>query len=92
MLYMHRSEIPVKAGGMLIADMVGLPVIHAEGGERLGEITEVSEVAGRRLYSVKTSHGVALVPDVPEFIKEIDEELGMRIMPIPGLLDEADEV
>lgn len=91
-LYMHRDDIPVREGDMLLADMIGLAVIHAVTGERLGEICDVSEVAGRRLYSVKTQHGVALLPDVPEFIKEIDESRGMLVLPIPGLLDEADEV
>ena len=33
-----------------------------------------------------------LIPDVPEFIKEISEEGGMLVLPIPGLFDEADEV
>lgn len=91
-IYMHRDDIPVAEGDMLLADMIGLPVVHAETGERIGEITEVSEVAGRRLYSVKTQHGVAYLPDVAEFIKEIDETVGMRVLPIPGLFDEADEV
>jgi 16S rRNA processing protein RimM len=91
-IYMHRDDIPVKGGAMLLADMIGLPVLHAETRELIGEIKEINEIAGRRMYSVKTQHGVSLLPDVPEFIKEITAEGGMLVLPIPGLFDEADEV
>lgn len=92
LLYLHRSDIPVKKGELLLADMIGLPVIHAESGVRLGEISDVSDVAGRRMYTVRTEKGEVLLPDVPEFIKEIDGEGGMRVLPIPGFFDEDYEI
>lgn len=92
MLYLHRSDIPVAKGQMLIADMIGLPVIHAESGEVLGAISDVSDVAGRRIYTVRCGEREAFIPDVPEFIKEIDESRGMSVLPIPGLLDDDYEV
>ena len=91
-IYLHRSDIPVQRGAMLLADMIGLPVRRAESGELLGELSDVSDVAGRRIYSVKTERGDVLIPDVPEFIKEISEEGGLIIDPIPGFFDEADEI
>ena len=90
-LYLHRSDVPLKKGAMFIADMIGLPVFHKETGERLGTLSDVSDVAARRIYTVKTERGDVLLPDVPEFIKEIGEE-GMWVLPIPGFFDEADEV
>ena len=90
--YLNREDIPLAKGAMFIADMIGLPVVHAESGESLGEISEISDIAGRRIYTVKHQGRDVLIPDVPEFIKEISEEGGMRVMPIPGLFDEADEV
>jgi 16S rRNA processing protein RimM len=92
LIYLHRDDIPVKKGAMLIADMIGLPVYHKESGEPLGEITDISDVAGRRIYTVKYQGKDVLIPDVPEFIKEISEEGGMAVLPIPGLFDSADEV
>ena len=92
MLYFHREDIPVPKGAVLIADMIGLPVIHAETGETLGEISDVSDVAGRRIYTVKTAGEDVLLPDVIDFIKEISEEGGMKVLPIPGFFDKADEV
>ena len=91
-IYLSREDIPVAKGAMLIADMIGLPVYHAESGDLLGEIGDVSDVAGRRIYTVKTSGGDVLLPDVKEFIKEISEEGGMKVLPIPGFFDAADEV
>ena len=90
--YLHREDIPLPEGAMFIADMIGLAVYHAESGESLGEISDVSDVAGRRIYSVKHEGREVLIPDVPEFIKEISEEKGMAVLPIPGLFDSADEV
>ncbi|MBO7196545.1 MAG: 16S rRNA processing protein RimM [Clostridia bacterium] len=92
MFYLNREDVPLPKGAMFIADMIGLPVFHAESGESLGEISDVSDVAGRRIYTVKYQGREVLIPDVPEFIKEISEERGMAIMPIPGLFDDADEV
>lgn len=90
--YLDREDIPLPKGAMFIADMIGLPVIHAESGEDLGKIADVSDVAGRRIYTVKYQGREILIPDVPEFIKEINEEKGMSVLPIPGLFDNADEV
>ena len=91
-IYLHRDDIPMTKGAMLIADMIGLAVYHAESGESLGEISDISDVAGRRIYTVKYEGKEVLLPDVPEFIKEISEERGMAVLPIPGLFDSADEV
>ena len=92
LIYLYREDIPVAKGAMLIADMIGLPVFHAESGESLGQLSDVSDVAGRRIYTVKYQGREVLIPDVPEFIKEISEERGMAVLPIPGLFDTADEV
>ena len=90
--YLDREDVPLPEGAMFIADMIGLPVVHAESGESLGEIAEINDIAGRRIYTVKYQGREVLIPDVPEFIKEISEDRGMRVLPIPGLFDEADEV
>lgn len=91
-LYLHRDSIPVSKGAMLIADMVGLPVYHAESGELLGHISDVDDTRAGRLYSIKTEGGIVLLPGVDEFVKEISEEGGMKVLPIPGFFDDGDEV
>ena len=91
-VYLHRDDIPVAKGAMLIADMIGLPVYHAESGESLGKISEVNDIGGRRIYTVATERGDVLLPSVPEFIKEINEDRGMAVLPIPGFFDDEYEV
>ena len=91
LLYLHRSDIPVAKGEMLLADMIGLAVYHSESGEPLGELSDVSDVGGRRIYTVRYKGRDVLIPGVKEFIKEIDAERGVRVLPIPGFFDD-DEV
>lgn len=86
-LYLHRSDIPVKEGQMLLADMIGLPVIDADTGRVYGEISAVEDVPRGLLYTIKTEGGDVYFPSVPEFIKEIDPERGMLIRPIAGFFD-----
>lgn len=89
-VYLKRDDVPKAKGAMFLSEMIGLPVFHAESGERLGEIVDINEVSGRRLYTVKVAGVERMIPDVKEFIKEISEN-GMRILPIPGLLSD-DEI
>ena len=91
-LYAKREDLKLAPGVMLIAEMIGLPVYHAQSGEKLGEISDVDDTKAGRLYSIKTEGGVVLLPGVPEFVKEISEEGGMKVLPIPGFFDEGDEV
>ena len=86
-IYLHRDDIPVAKGQMLLADMVGLAVIDANTGAEYGEITEVTDVPRGLLYTIKTPTGDVYYPSGKEFIKEIDEEKGMFITPIPGFFD-----
>jgi len=91
-LYLHRDDLKLPEGVMFIADMIGLPVIDADDGRLYGEIADISDATGRRIYTVRTGDGKeVLIPGVQEFIKEIDPD-GMRISPIPGFFDAADEV
>lgn len=92
MIYLDRNDVPLANGAMFIADMIGLPVFHSESGAALGKISDVSDVAGRRIYTVRYEGRDVMIPDVPEFIKEISEAGGMKVLPIPGLFDDTDEV
>ncbi len=91
-IFLHRSDIPVKRGAMLIQDMIGLPVVHAESGKQLGVLKSVDSAPRSQIYTVSTSYGDVLLPAVPEFIKEIDSERGIFVLPIPGFFNETDEV
>ena len=51
-MYLHRDDIPLRPGQMLLADMIGLPVTDAKTGVVLGKITEVTEVPRGLLYTI----------------------------------------
>ena len=86
-LYLHRDDIPVPKGAMLIADMIGLPVVDFDTGRIYGEISDVRDGVRYKLYTVKTDSGEVILPGVDEFIKEITEERGLLVRPIPGFFD-----
>ena len=83
-LYLHREDIPIKAGATLISDMIGLPVIDIDTGRVYGTLSEVNEGVSSKLYTVKCDTGDVLIPGVSEFIKEIDVERGVFVRLIPG--------
>lgn len=87
LLFARREDIPVPEGGHFIADLIGLPVIHADTGERLGELVRVDSRGHADLYTVKTARGEELLPAVPQFIIRVDIEEGVFVRPIEGLLD-----
>ena len=87
-LYLHRDDIPVADGDMLIQDMIGLPVVDYNDGTVYGEIVDVYDGAASRIYTIKTKKGEVLYPAVAEFVKEITEEQGVLITPIPGFFDD----
>lgn len=87
-LYLHRSDIPLKRGEMLLADMIGLPVIDFDTGVRYGVISDVSDAVRGMIYTINTDDGKeVLFPSNREFVKEIDAERGMFIHTIPGFFD-----
>lgn len=86
-LYLRREDIPVSKGAMLIADMIGLPVVDFDTGKVYGEISDVRDGVRYKLYTVKTDSGEVILPGVDEFIKEITEERGLLVRPIPGFFD-----
>ncbi|MBQ8689792.1 MAG: 16S rRNA processing protein RimM [Clostridia bacterium] len=87
-LYLHRNDIPVPKGAMLIADMIGLPVLDFDTGAVYGRVSDVTDGVRYKLFTVVTEEGrEVILPGVDEFIKEISEEGGVRVSLIPGFFD-----
>ena len=91
-LYLHRSDIPVKPGAVLIADIIGLPVIDQNSGRVYGRVKDVTDAPSSKLYVIETDCGEVLLPGVKEFVKKIDTESGVYITPIPGFFGDGDEI
>lgn len=80
-----RSQIPLAEGAHFVADLIGLSVINVDTGEELGKVTDVLEYPAQDIYVVQgaTEH---MIPDVPEFIQEIDETAGcIRVHLLEGM-------
>ena len=88
-LYLKREDIPLKKGAVLLADIIGLDVIDFNTKEVLGKIKDVTDAPRSRIFVIEDKNGKeVLMPDIKEFIKEINAEEGVFVTPIPGMLDE----
>ena len=56
-VYLHRDDIPIAKGQMLLADMIGLSVIDADTGVEYGKIKDVTDVPRGLLYTIDTPNG-----------------------------------
>ena len=72
---------------MLIAEMKGMKVWHAETGVQLGTLTDVIHPGATDIYVIRTEGGEAMVPVVPEFVRRVDENEGIFLSPIEGMFD-----
>ncbi len=94
-LYAAREDFHLEEGQYFLSDVVGLPVYDArEGreGQLLGKVAEILPGAASSLYVVDTPKGQVLVPAVPAFIADVIPGELVRMTPIDGMFDEADEV
>ena len=89
-LYLHRSDIPIKPGQMLRQDMIGLPVVDIDTGRIYGRLKDTFDGARSTIYTIETASGDVLLPAIAEFVKKIDEERGILIKPIPGFFEDAE--
>ena len=85
-VYAARNDLALSEGAFFLADVIGLPVKHAETGEELGTVLLVDTRGKNSLFTVKTPSGEALLPNVPAFVKRVDIEDAVYVLPIPGLL------
>ena len=90
-VYAARGDLALSENAFFLADVLGLPVKHAETGEALGTVLSVDTRGKNVLFTVKTPFGEAFLPNVPAFIKRVDIEDAIYVLPIPGLLDGGSE-
>lgn len=71
----RRSEVKLAPGRHFIADLIGLEARDDITGGVIGKVTDVLSYPAQDLYEVKGEH-TYLIPDVPEFVKELNPEEG----------------
>ena len=74
------SELSEPQDGEVFAhELVGMKLVDDETGKELGEVTEFYDVPQGILLEFRTADGVANLPFVDEFVREVDRE-GRRIV------------
>ncbi len=71
----RRDDIQEIEGEHFVADLIGLDARDANTGEIFGKVTDILAYPAQDLYEVK-GEKTYLIPDVPDFVKEINEEDG----------------
>lgn len=87
-VYARRGDIPVEDGSYFIADIIGLPVVNAESGKVYGTLKDVITSTANDVYEIETPSGISYMPAVSEFVRSVDPEKGIYIIPIEGMFDE----
>lgn len=70
-----REEFLLDDGAHFVVDLIGLEARNAETGEVLGKVTEIMEYPAQDIYVIQGEKQI-MIPDVPEFVVEINEEEG----------------
>lgn len=88
-VYMDSDDLEkLPEGRHYIRDLIGLSVVDHGTGEKLGELKDVLTDRPQDVYVVeKEDGGEFMIPGVPEFIREVDEEKGViRVKLIEGMI------
>ena len=78
-----RADAKLPKGRFFVQDLLGLPV-HSDDGADLGTLADVLELPQGNVYVVRGAREI-LIPDVPEFILDIDAENGLTVHLIEGM-------
>ncbi|MBQ9045225.1 MAG: 16S rRNA processing protein RimM [Oscillospiraceae bacterium] len=78
-----RADARLPEGRFFVQDLLGLPVRGDDGAE-LGTLADVLELPQGSVYVVRGAREI-LIPDVPEFILDIDAENGITVHLIEGM-------
>ena len=80
-----RTGVVLPEGRHFIADLMGLEVIDADSGEKLGVVADVLTPPAHEVYVVKGEHEY-MIPAVDEFLAETNVEAGyLKVRLIEGM-------
>lgn len=83
---LRRDQIQLPEGHHFLVDLVGLKVIDAATGETLGTVAEVLTLPAHNVYVVRGGGKEYMIPAVPAFIVEINEDQGfIKVNVIEGM-------
>ena len=95
-VYIDKNEAGLEEGVFFVADMIGLPVIDFDSGEKYGVLADVFNNGSSDIYVVDRGLAEgdgggkkreAMIPNVPEFVKKVSLEEGVFVVPIRGMFE-----
>lgn len=83
---LRRDQIQLPEGYHFLVDLVGLKVMDAASGEELGSVAEVLTLPAHNVYVVRGKGKEYMIPAVPAFIVETNEDAGyIKVNVIEGM-------
>ena len=83
---LRREQIQLPEGYHFLVDLVGLKAIDAATGEELGTVAEVLTLPAHNVYVVRGKGKEYMIPAVPAFIVETNEDEGfIKVNVIEGM-------
>ena len=73
-IHIDRADAKLPEGRYFLQDLLGMRVV-SDAGEALGELADVLDLPQGSVYMVRGTREI-LIPDVPEFLLNIDAERG----------------
>ncbi|MDD6108433.1 MAG: ribosome maturation factor RimM [Oscillospiraceae bacterium] len=73
-IHIDRADAKLPEGRFFLQDLLGMRVV-SDAGEALGELADVLDLPQGSVYVVRGTREI-LIPDVPEFLLNIDAERG----------------
>ncbi|MDD6078322.1 MAG: ribosome maturation factor RimM [Oscillospiraceae bacterium] len=73
-IHIDRADAKLPEGRYFLQDLLGMRVV-SDAGEALGELADVLDLPQGSVYVVRGAREI-LIPDVPEFLLNIDAERG----------------
>ena len=73
-IHIDRADAKLPKGRFFLQDLLGMRVV-SDAGEALGELADVLDLPQGSVYVVRGAREI-LIPDVPEFLLNIDAERG----------------
>lgn len=73
-IHIDRADAKLPEGRYFLQDLLGMRVV-SDSGETLGELADVLDLPQGSVYVVRGTREI-LIPDVPEFLLNIDAERG----------------
>lgn len=91
-LYVKREDVDVDEGKNFIADLIGLEVIDFDSGIVYGKIKDVINYGASDIYVITDGKNEYMLPAVEGIVKEINLEEYIKVVPIPGIFTDAEEI